>query len=156
MSPSLQGVNLQDYFWISRESLEHGQAIENVVSRLVADLYMRFRGLQVISLSKDIPKELPKLSKDEKDMLALVMNRDLRKNISDKCVWGILQADKEGLILDDAQRMDILFDKVQIADIQPLAKPALLRIKNLSEQHKERILKMNFSDKMKKILSKNI
>ena len=154
MSPSLQGVNLQDYFWISRESLEHGQAIENIVSRLVTDLYMRFRGLQVISLSKDIPKELPKLSKDEKDMLALVMNRDLRKNIADKCVWGILQADKEGFILDDAQRMDILFDKVQIADIQPLAKPALLRIRSLSEQHKERIMKMNFSENLKKLLSK--
>lgn len=155
MSPSLQGVNLQDYFWISRESLEHGQAVENIVNRLVADLYLRFRGLQVFSLSKDIPKELPKLSKDEKDMLALLMNRDLRKNSTDKCVWGILQADKEGLILDDAERLDILFDKVQIADIQPLAKPALLRIKSLSEQHKERILKMNFSDNMKKILSKD-
>lgn len=155
MSPSLHGVNLQDYFWISRESLEHGQAVENIVSRLVADLYMRFRGLQVISLSKDIPKELPKLSRDEKDMLTLVMNRDLRKNISDKCVWGILQADKDGLILDDAQRIDILFDKVQIADIQPLAKPALMRIKSLSEQHEEKIMKMNFSDNMKKILSKD-
>lgn len=154
MSPSLQGINLQDYFWISRESLEHGQAVENIVSKLVADLYIRFRGLQIISLSKDIPNELPKLSKDEKDMLALVMNRDLRKDTSDKRVWGILQADKTGLILDDVQRMNILFDKVQIADVQPLAKPALMRIMSLSEKHKERILKMNFSDNMKRILSK--
>lgn len=155
MEPSLIGVNLQDYFWISRESLEQGQAIENRVSRIVTELYIRFRSLAVISLSKDIMREIPKLNNDEIDMMVLLMNRDLRKDATDKHVWNIVQADSTGIVFNILERVRILFEKVKIGDINAASKPALLRLCSFSSSHKSFIQSMALNDSVKKMLNKN-
>lgn len=154
MSPSLIGVNLQDYFWISRESLEQGQAIENVVSRIVADLYHRFRSLRVLSLQQDIVKEVAKLSEDEIDMLVMLMNRDLRKDATDIRVWQIAQADTTGLIFGNVERMKQLFERVKTDDITAASKPALQRLCSLTESHKKVLSSLKLSDSLRNLLNK--
>ena len=154
MSPSLIGVNLQDYFWISRESLEQGQAIENVVSRIVADLYHRFRSLRVLSLQQDIVKEVAKLSEDEIDMLVMLMNRDLRKDATDIRVWQIAQADTTGLIFGNVERMKQLFERVKTDEITAASKPALQRLCSLTESHKKVLSSLKLSDSLRNLLNK--
>lgn len=154
MEPSLKGVNLQDYFWISRESLEQGQAVENIVSRIVADLYYRFRSLGVLSLQKDITKEVAKMSEDEVEMMVQVMNRDLRKNASDIRVWNIVQADMQGLIFRDANILSLLFKDVNATEIATSSKPALQRLLSLSDAHKTFIESMKLSDNLRELLAK--
>lgn len=155
MDPSLNGVNLQDYFWISRESLEQGQAVENLVSRIVADLYHRFRCLSILSLQKDIKRELPLLSDDEKDMMVLMMNRDLRKNANDTHVWNIIQADKDALLFSDIKRVEHLFNNVYTTEFQASTKPALLRLHSFSDKHKKLISALNLSENVKNLIMKD-
>lgn len=155
MSPSLIGVNLQDYFWISRESLEQGQAVENSVSRIVADLYVRFRSLGVLSLQKDLGKEIDKLSEDEIDMLVMLMNRDLRKDAADKKVWQIAQADTTGLIFDNVERVKLLFERVKTDDITAASKPALQRLGSFTESHKKVLSSLKLTDSLRNLLNKN-
>ena len=154
MEPSLNGVNLQDYFWISRESLEQGQAVENIVSRVVADLYHRFRSLGVLVLQKDIAQEIPKLDEEEKDMMVLLMNRDLIKNAADTRVWNIIQADKGGAIFNAIDRVNLLFNNVLTMEIQASSKPALLRIGSFSEAHKSIVETLKLNDNVKALLAK--
>lgn len=155
MSPSLIGVNLQDYFWISRESLEQGQAVENSVSRIVADLYVRFRSLGVLSLQKDLGKEIDKLSEDEIDMLIMLMNRDLRKDAADKKVWQIAQADTTGLIFGNVERVKLLFERVKTDDITAASKPALQRLGSFTESHKKVLSSLKLTDSLRNLLNKN-
>jgi hypothetical protein len=155
MEPSLTGVNLQDYFWISRESLEQGQAVESVVSRIVADLYMRFRSLGVLSLQKDIEQKVPKLTADEIEMMTLLMNRELRKDATDKHVWNIIQADKTGLIFNSIERVELLFDKVNVGDVNAASKPALMRLCSFSDSHKAFIHFMAWNESVKNLLNKD-
>lgn len=155
MSPSLIGVNLQDYFWISRESLEQGQAVENSVSRIVADLYVRFRSLGVLSLQKDLGKEIDKLSEDEIDMLVMLMNRDLRKDAADKKVWQIAQADTTGLIFGNVERVKLLFERVKTDDITAASKPALQRLGSFTESHKKVLSSLKLTDSLRNLLNKN-
>lgn len=155
MSPSLIGVNLQDYFWISRESLEQGQAVENSVSRIVADLYVRFRSLGVLSLQKDLGKEIDKLSEDEIDMLVMLMNRDLRKDAADKKVWQIAQADITGLIFGNVERVKLLFERVKTDDITAASKPALQRLGSFTEGHKKVLSSLKLTDSLRNLLNKN-
>lgn len=155
MSPSLIGVNLQDYFWISRESLEQGQAVENSVSRIVADLYVRFRSLGVLSLQKDLGKEIDKLSEDEIDMLVMLMNRDLRKDAADKKVWQIAQADTTGLIFGNVERVKLLFERVKTDDITAASKPALQRLGFFTESHKKVLSSLKLTDSLRNLLNKN-
>lgn len=154
MQPSLVGVNLQDYFWISRESLEQGLAVENSVSRIVADLYMRFRSLGVLSLQKDIEKEITQLCDDEIDMLVMLMNRDLHKDMKDKNVWKIAQADTTGLIFGKLERVKLLFEKVKVSEMVAASKPALQRLSSFSGSHKNFIYSLKLSDNLKNILDK--
>ena len=154
MSPSLVGVNLQDYFWISRESLEQGQAVESSVSRIVADLYVRFRSLGVLSLQKDIEKEIAKLSADEIDMLVMLMNRDLLKDVTDQKIWHIVQADTTGLIFGKVERLKLLFERVNTAGITAATKPALLRLSSLSDSHKKHVSSLKLSDNVQRLLNK--
>lgn len=154
MDPSLNGVNLQDYFWISRESLEQGQAVESVVSRIVADLYHRFRSLSVLTLQKDIVKEVLNLSDEEKDMMVLMMNRDLRKNATDIRVWNIIQADINGLIFNDTNRVNLLFGNVATMDFHASAKAALLRLQSFSDKHKGVIGALKLNDNLKNLIEK--
>lgn len=154
MQPSLVGVNLQDYFWISRESLEQGLAVENSVSRIVADLYMRFRSLGVLSLQKDIEKEITQLCDDEIDMLVMLMNRDLHKDVKDKNVWKIAQADTTGLIFGKLERVKLLFEKVKVSEMVAASKPALQRLSSFSGSHKNFIYSLKLSDNLKNILDK--
>lgn len=154
MEPSLNGVNLQDYFWISRESLEQGQAVESSVSRIVADLYVRFRSLGVLSLQKDLGKEIDKLTADEIDMLVMLMNRDLRKDATDKKVWQIAQADTTGLIFGNVERMKQLFERVKTDEITAASKPALQRLCSLTESHKKVLSSLKLSDSLRNLLNK--
>lgn len=154
MPPSLVGVNLQDYFWISRESLEQGQAVESTVSRIVADLYVRFRSLGVLSLQKDITKEIVKLSAEEVDMLVMLMNRDLHKDVTDQRVWQIAQADTTGLIFGNEERVKLLFEKVNTNEISAASKAALLRLMSFSDSHKKLISSLKLSDNLQNLLNK--
>lgn len=155
MEPSLNGINLQDYFWVSRESLEQGQAVENVVSRVVADLYHRFRSLTVLFLQKDIAQEVPKLDEEEKDMMVLMMNRDLIKNATDIRVWNIVQADNNGVIFSSIERVNLLLNNVATMDVQASSKPALLRLSSFSDAHKSLVDSLKLNDNVKALLAKS-
>lgn len=154
MSPSLANKPLQNYFWIARESLENSTPIESMVSSLVMSLYYRMKKLQtVITIKPQIDSSVLKLTSEEKDMFVMLMNSDLRQNISDKKVWWILQADEKNIIFEDNfDRLQLLFNKLVINNIQPIAHIFIKRAMTFSDICKKYIESLPFNDKVKNAL----
>jgi len=109
----------------------------------------------VLSLQKDLGKEIDKLSEDEIDMLVMLMNRDLRKDAADKKVWQIAQADTTGLIFGNVERVKLLFERVKTDDITAASKPALQRLGSFTESHKKVLSSLKLTDSLRNLLNKN-
>ena len=151
MQPSLANKNLQNYFWIARDSLKAGIPVESIVSNYVMSLYHLIKKLQsVITIKPRITTDVGKFTSEEKDMFVLLMNSDLRQNVNDKKVWLILQADDANIIFEDKmERLNSLFNKLTTADLQPIASFFIKRIRSSSDSYKNFIDSLSFNDRLK-------
>lgn len=154
MPPSLANKNLQNYFWIARDSLKNSVPVESVVNNFVMATYARIKKLQSITTMTSKGSDvIGKFSSEEKDMFVMLMNSDLRQDVNDKKVWWILQADDKNSIFEDkAERLSLLFNKLKTTEILPVASFFIKRISSISDDFKGVVASLPFNDKLKNAL----
>ena len=81
--PSLANVNLQDYFWISREALKVETPVENKVSNIVRAAYIRLKKNQTVKAMKSaLVGEIRNFTREEKDMMVMLLHQELAEDIN--------------------------------------------------------------------------
>lgn len=134
-SPSLNAVNLQNYFWVARDALKNETPIDSLVTSRMQRIYKDMLQTQTLSAAeKRLQDYLPGLSSEDYEMLVLLMNSSLRSNAQDTSVWRLLNADKEDKIIDGQQdRLKALLEGVAVGLIDPQAYIFFVRM----AQHEE-------------------
>lgn len=116
--PSLAKVNLQDYFWISREALKIETPMENKVSNVVRDAYIRLKKNQTVRAMKGaLAKEVKEFTRDEKDMLVLLLHQELAENIGSETVTRFLDADENNELVSSLSLLKMMFDGIETAKL---------------------------------------
>lgn len=96
--PSLANVNLQDYFWISREALKIESPIENKVSNVVMSVYNDLKKIQTLNvLKKRLPEAIKDFNRNEKDMLIVLLHQELIANVNSDVVIRFMNADDKNI-----------------------------------------------------------
>ena len=123
--PLLDGINLQNYFWVARDALKNEKPVASLVTSKVMLMFKRLCVLQSSSL---IRKELPNMLKDcddsEKEMLIRLINEKLCSNSEAIDCWRILVGDENNLLVDNnVDRLKLLFHHVKTDKVDPQAAP---------------------------------
>lgn len=113
-TPSLANVNLQDYFWISREALKVETPVENKVSNMVRTVYARLKKNQTVkAMKKALKNEINVLTMGEKDMLVLLLHQDLTEDVGSEIVTRILDADENDELVSSVSQLKMLFEGIE-------------------------------------------
>lgn len=133
--PSLNGIDLTSYFWISRESLMEAEPVESWVSTRINKLYHELLHMQAqIVVQKAIENIGDTLTQEEKLMFVSLINLRLKQDPKDSAIWRILNADEnEYLTLITPDSVDRLFSNVATEQIAPEAKKFFQRLKGKDE-----------------------
>ncbi len=132
--PSLSNVNLQDYFWISREALREETPIENKVSNLVRQTYLRLKKKQTVKALKGaLPDEIKNFSRDEKDMLVVLLNQELSHNVSSEFVIRFLDADENDEVVSSLSLLKSLFEGLDTTKLTPSYSKFLKRMRGKAD-----------------------
>lgn len=116
--PSLAKVNLQDYFWISREALKIETPMENKVSNVVRTAYIRLKKNQTVrAMKRALAKEVKEFTREEKDMLVLLLHQELAENIGSGTVIRFLDADENNELVSSLSLLKIMFDGIETAKL---------------------------------------
>ena len=128
--PSLANVNLQDYFWISREALKNETPIENEVSNVVRTVFSLLKKKQTVKAMKSaLPDAINSFSRDEKDMLVILLNRELKEDINSSVVNRFLDADDNDEIVASVSLLKMLFEGIDTTKLTPSYAKFLKRMK---------------------------
>lgn len=132
--PSLANVNLQDYFWISREALKDETPIENKVSNVVRSAYLRLKKNQTVRAMKtSLGQELREFTRDEKNMLVLLLHQELIDNIRSETVIRFLDADENDELVSSHSLLKSLFEGIDTTKLTPSYAKFLKRIRKKSD-----------------------
>lgn len=133
--PSLNGIDLTSYFWISRESLMEAEPVESWVSTRINKLYHELLHMQAQTVvQKAIENIGDTLTQEEKLMFVSLINLRLKQDPKDSAIWRILNADEnEYLTLITPDSVDRLFSNVATEQIAPEAKKFFQRLKGKDE-----------------------
>lgn len=117
--PSFTGVNLVNYFWISRESLKNSEPIASNVTAHVYQIWNRLmQNRSVVAAKSNIAIECKNLSQDERLQLITLLNHGLRKDPKDKVVWYIINGDEQHMIIsENVDELKVLLKGVQYSSI---------------------------------------
>lgn len=119
-APSLENVNLQNYFWISREALRNEMPLESQVSRIVQAVFNRLMALQTTKLvNNSFPDAIRDFSKEEKSMFILLLNRALHEDIASEGVLRIIDADTDKLLISTVDDIKLLFTGLDTSGLEP-------------------------------------
>jgi hypothetical protein len=117
-TPSLANVNLQDYFWISREALKVETPVENRVSNMVRTAFLRLKKNQTVKAMKSaLAGEIKDFTRDEKDMLVMLLHQELVENISSEIVTRFLDADENDELVSSLSLLKMLFEGIETAKL---------------------------------------
>lgn len=117
-TPSLANINLQDYFWISREALKDETPMENKVSNVVRAAYIRLKKNQTVKAMKGaLTGEIKDFTRNEKDMLVLLLHQELAENINSEVVTRFLDADENDELVSSISLLKNLFDGIDTAKL---------------------------------------
>ena len=121
--PSLDKVDLQNYFWVARDAIENETPIDTLVTNRVQRIYRELIQIQLDrSMETRLPGMLIDFTKEEYAMLILLLNSALRTNPSNASVWRILNGDMGNMIIaDEKERLQALFNQVDTHKIDPQA-----------------------------------
>ena len=121
--PSLDKVDLQNYFWVARDAIENERPIDALVTNRVQRIYKELVQIQFDKVMETrLPSMLNDFTKEEYDMLILLLNSALRTNPSNVSVWRILNGDIGNMIIaGEKEKLQALFDKVDTLKIDPQA-----------------------------------
>lgn len=122
-SPSLDAVNLQNYFWVARDALKNETPVDSLVTSRMQRIYKDMMQTQTLGAAeKRLQDYLQEFSSEDYEMLVMLMNSTLRSNARDASVWRLLTADKEDKIIDGQQeRLKALLGGVVVEQIDPQA-----------------------------------
>ena len=133
-TPSLANVNLQDYFWISREALKNETPIENKVSSMVRAAYVQLKKNQTLKALKGaLIGAIKEFTRDEKDMLVMLLHQELVENISSETVTRFLDADENDEIVSSLSLLKMLFDGIETAKLPASYAKFLKRMKGKAD-----------------------
>lgn len=133
--PSLNGIDLTSYFWISRESLIEAEPVESWVSTRINKIYHELLHMQAQTVvQKNIENLGDTFTQEEKLMFVSLINLRLKQDPKDSAIWRILNADEnEYLTLITPDSIDRLFSNVATEQIAPEAKKFFQRLKGKDE-----------------------
>ena len=150
--PSLTNVNLQDYFWISREALKNETPIENSVSNIVRTVFASLKKKQTVGMmKKELPNAIKDFSRDEKDMLVILLNQELKVDIGSGMVIRFLDADENDEIVASVSLLKSLFDGLDTTKLTPAYAKFLKRMSKKPDC-KKYVEEMNKSNSLKNAL----
>lgn len=133
-TPSLANVNLQDYFWISRDALKVETPIENKVSNIVRATYLRLKKNQTVKAMKSaLAEETKNFTRDEKDMMVMLLHQELAENISSGIVTRFLDADENNELVSSLSLLKLLFEGLDTSKLSPSYAQFLKRMKGKAD-----------------------
>lgn len=132
--PSLVEVNLQDYFWISREALRVETPVENNVSNVVRSAFNSLKKNQTVKAMKNaLPSAIRNFTRDEKDMMVILLHQVLTENINSEFVVHLLDADENCEIVSSLSLIKTLFEDIDTTKLSPSYATFLKRMKSKSD-----------------------
>lgn len=153
--PSFVGINLVNYFWISRESLKDSEPIASNVTAHVYQIWNRLmQNRSVAAATSNIAIECKSLSKEERLQLITLLNHGLIKDPKNKVVWYIINGDEQRLIItDNIDELKVLLKGVQYPSIPPSASFFFKRMKQ-NDAIEKYINGLNFSKLLRQAIEK--
>lgn len=151
--PSFAGINLVNYYWISRESLKHSEPVASNVTAHVYQIWNRLMLNRSISSAKsNITIECKSLTDEERLQLIILLNQELIKEPKNKAVWNILNGDDNGLIVSiSIDELKMLLKEVQYPNLPTSASFFLKRMISDDSINKY-VGGLNFSNPLKNAL----
>lgn len=153
--PSLSGVVLRDYFWISRDALKNQTPIASLVTSKVRILYRSINTLMTAAaIKKSLPQIVQGLESNEKDMLVRLMNETMINTPTDEGLWRLLCCAESDLILEyDTARLNTLFENVRTDQIDPQSQLFFERLIKKDDVFKEYVKSLKLSERMVSLLN---
>lgn len=133
--PSLNGIDLTSYFWISRESLMEAEPFESWVSARIKKIYHDLIQMQTQTVVQNaIGKFGNTFNQEEKLMFITLINLRLKQDPKDSAIWRILNTDENEYLLPiTPDSVDRLFSNVATEQIAPEARKFFQRLKGKDE-----------------------
>lgn len=155
--PSLDNVNLQNYFWVARDALKNQMPIASLVTNKVSLIYKRIKTLQSASaVKKELPDIIHSLDSDELEMLIMLMNRTLLSTPTSETIWTMLSQSVSDEIFDgDLERVKLLFDNVKTEQFDPQVALFLKRAADKGDKWSDYINTIPLADKVKRAMRIN-
>lgn len=153
--PSLSGVVLRDYFWISRDALKNQIPITSLVTSKVRIIYQNINTLMSEAAMRNrLPQIVKVLDVNEKDMLVRLMNETMINKPTDEGLWRLLCCVESDLILEyNNDRLNALFENVRANEIDPQSQSFFERLIKKDDSYKEFVKSLNLSDRMARLLN---
>lgn len=155
--PSLSGVVLRDYFWISRDALKNQTPIASLVTSKVRSMYRNINTLMTAAaIRNSLPQIVQGLESNEKDMLVRLMNETMINTPTDEGLWRLLCCAESDLILEyNTERLNALFENVRTDQIDPQSQAFFERLIKKDEKYRDYVKTLNLSDKIVRLLNLN-
>jgi hypothetical protein len=150
--PSLADISMTDYFWVSRESLDDKNNIDNSIPNLVRIALKNIMDRQgPKAIREELRSALVRLSQSDVDSMIYLINQQLVANPKNEKIWEILNADMDNLLVGTLQRFEALFNKVTTNAIEPVAS-RFFHEKSQIPEISARITSMNLSNQLEKAI----
>lgn len=152
--PSLAGVALRNYFWISRDALKNQTPVASLVTSRIRLIYKGIITLMTAAaVKKDLPDMVKNLDAQDKDLIVRLMNETMINNPTDESLWRILCCPESDLILEDNKdRLASLFENVRTSDIDLQSHTFFDRLVKKGEDYKELVKSLNLSARVSRAL----
>lgn len=132
--PSLANVNLQDYFWISREALKVETPVENKVSNIVREAYIRLKKNQTVKAMKSaLVGEIRNFTREEKDMMVMLLHQELAEDINSGVITRFLNADENCEMVSSLSLLKMLFEGIETSKLPATYAQFLKRMKGKAD-----------------------
>lgn len=152
--PSLAGVALRNYFWISRDALKNQTPVASLVTSRIRLIYKGIITLMTAAaVKKDLPDMVKNLDAQDKDLIVRLMNETMINNPTDESLWRILCCPESDQILEDNKdRLASLFENVRTSDIDLQSHTFFDRLVKKGEDYKELVKSLNLSARVSRAL----
>lgn len=132
--PSLANVNLQDYFWISREALKVETPMENKVSNIVRAAYIQLKKNQTVKAMKSaLVGEIRNFTREEKDMMVMLLHQELAEDINSGVITRFLNADENCEMVSSLSLLKMLFEGIETSKLPATYAQFLKRMKGKAD-----------------------
>jgi hypothetical protein len=120
MEPSLTGVDLRDYFWITRDRLQSSMSGVSMIPPLVRRI---FDGLISgnASLKTQSSANAKELDGVDRGMLLDLLQRNVKQHPSEKAAYDAFRSMIEANVADAAQRFALTIGEVPFSEMPPAA-----------------------------------